>query len=106
MIVLTDGENNATRTASSNATLDLKNQVAKAQAAGITVFAVGVGSQINQSQLQLIATGDGNQNVFNVSDFNQLRTLLQSLIAAVVTPEATNAELVLDVNSAFTVSNP
>lgn len=106
MIVLTDGENNTSSVSATAPATDLKTQIDKANTAGITLFSVGVGSYINQTQLQSIATGDGNQGVYNVADFTGLRSILESLIAAVVTPEATNAELVLDVNGAFAVSSP
>lgn len=39
------------------------------------MIAIGIGSKIDNSELQVIASGDGNDNVFMVDDFNALQSV-------------------------------
>lgn len=96
MVVLTDGKNNVS-------VHNFMPSIQGATAAGITLYAVGVGASYELVELQAIATGDGDTNVFTASGFANLTTTFQSVVAAIVTPEATEAELVLDVNPAFDI---
>lgn len=103
-IVVTDGGNNTPSTGYSNYQTDLTAALTLAQNANVKMVAVGVGGAVNQAELQQIATGAGSENVFQVSQYSGLNSLLQSLTAAVTIPEATNATLDLQVNPAFFVS--
>lgn len=96
-IVLTDGANNCSRDGS-DAVQYLTTQVNAAGAAGARLIAVGVGNGVVMSQLQQIATGASNENVFSASNSAGLSTLMQDLVAAVLEPEATQAKLVLEVS--------
>jgi uncharacterized protein YegL len=92
-IVLTDGLSNVGQ---------LQTSLDAAAAIGVTFFAVGVGNYSSfYAELQKIATGEGDANVFTAEGFDSLGTTFQDLTAAIVSPEATDAELVLDVNAAF-----
>jgi hypothetical protein len=101
IIVLTDGANNTPF----NFDQHLASALAAAWALGAEIFAVGVGTETNDAELREIATDPDSGHYFAVSDFANLNTILQRLVAAVVSPEATNAVLRLQVNSAFVVSN-
>lgn len=95
-IVITDGV--ATTPA------NLPAALAATAAQNVELFAIGVGALVSVPQLDQIATDPDSTHVFTVTSYATLNTILQSLIAAVTTPEATNAALVLDVGSDFTAS--
>ncbi|MEU4390713.1 VWA domain-containing protein [Kribbella sp. NPDC023855] len=81
VIVITDGNaNSGDPTGSAAASLQGK----------ATVFAVGVGDGVSQSTLETIASGPGADNTFSVGGFGDLAALLQTLVAAVSVPGATN----------------
>ncbi|HEY3003568.1 MAG TPA: VWA domain-containing protein [Kribbellaceae bacterium] len=80
VIVITDGNANLGNTAASASSLQAKAEV----------FAVGVGDGISQSTLETVASGSGSTNTFSVGSFGDLHTLLNTLIAAVTVPGATN----------------
>jgi Mg-chelatase subunit ChlD len=61
------------------------------------VFAVGVGSGVSQSTLEVIASGPEADNTFSVAGFDSLAALLETLVAAVNLPAATNPQLVVTV---------
>lgn len=82
VIVVTDG--NANVRAGDTA---LSAQILQSRA---EVFAVGVGSGVSQATLELVASGDGATNTFPVHSFDALESLLESLVAAVAVPAATN----------------
>lgn len=98
MVVITDGLSNVN-------TADLGPALTAAAAAGIQIYALGVGNGISVPELQTIATGPGNTNVFLAADFGSLNTVLFTLTQAVVAPEATNGHLELLVNSDFVVTS-
>ncbi len=104
MVVITDGENNRSWDSSTQTLVaqHLSQAVAAAEAANVLMIAVGVGDGFNDAELTLIAGGP--ENVFQSSSFGELQSLLSSIAAAVVEPEATNAQLELSVNPAFGVS--
>lgn len=93
VIVITDG--NATErtgdTASSSSALQ----------AIATVFAVGVGSGISQSTLDVIASGPGQDNTFSAANFDDLAALLETIVAAVTVPGATNPQFVVSLASGW-----
>ena len=66
-IIVTDGQsNNAALTAS---------EAKKAQAAGITVLAVGVGHGIRKSELNAMATDPDSTHVYTADNFDALGSL-------------------------------
>lgn len=58
-----------------------------------TVFAVGVGDGVSQATLETIASGAGSSNTFSAGSFADLAALLESLVAAVSVPGATNPSI-------------
>ncbi|GFO24025.1 LOW QUALITY PROTEIN: collagen alpha-5(vi) chain [Plakobranchus ocellatus] len=72
-IVVTDGQSNNKALTSSEAQ--------KARDAGITMLAIGVGSGVDDAELNSIATDPDSQNVYKASTFDAL-TSLQGFIAA------------------------
>ncbi|GFR96541.1 collagen alpha-5(VI) chain [Elysia marginata] len=54
----------------------------KAADAGITVLAIGVGTQIDEAELNTIATGDGSQNVHRAMAYESLHSLSGYISAA------------------------
>lgn len=85
VVVITDGNATERQSATAPAATNLQS-VAK-------VFAVGVGSGVSQSTLETIASGAGNENTFAVANFDGLAALLETLVAAVVVPGATNPSI-------------
>lgn len=70
----------------------------------ITYVAIGVGASIDLTQLRIIATGDGDTNLYTTPNFS---TLDATLFTQVVTsPEATGSVLALTINSLFTPGPP
>jgi Mg-chelatase subunit ChlD len=81
VIVITDGNaSNPGDTPAAAASLQAK----------ATVFAVGVGDMVSQSTLETIASGPGAENTFSAGSFGDLAALLETLVAAVSVPGATN----------------
>lgn len=103
IVVLTDGFSNVSGDAGLTPFEYVEATASDAEALGAELFAVGVGEAVSQPELQAIGTGPDNENVFNVSDFADLQSILADLAAAVVSPEATNGELTLVINDAFDV---
>ena len=73
---------------------------------GVELFSVGVGNAVDVAQLDLIASDPDSTHVFTVTSFAALQTILTDLVSAVKKPEATNLNLVLNVNPDFAVSSP
>ena len=72
-VVITDGRSNsATLTAS---------EAANARNAGITLFAIGIGSNIPETELNAIATDPDSDHVFMVSGFSALSSIMSSFQA-------------------------
>lgn len=97
-IVITDGV--ATTPA------NLPTALANAAAQNIELFSIGVGASVSVAQLDQIATDPDTTHVFTVTSYANLKTILNSLIDAITSPEATNAKLVLNVNTNFVASAP
>jgi uncharacterized protein YegL len=102
IMVLTDGRNNTPNPGWDDY---LATALSAARAGGAEIFAVSVGSATNPAELQEIATDPDSGHYFAVADFSRLEGILQQLVAAVVSPEATNAVLSLTVNPDLAVSN-
>lgn len=84
VIVITDGNANpGDPTAAAAASLQGK----------ATVFAVGVGDGVSQATLETVASGPGSANTFSVGGFGDLAALLETLVAAVSVPGATNPSI-------------
>jgi len=82
----------------------LQSSIAAAHAAQVEVYAVGVGSVVNPAELAVIADDPDSTHVFEAAGFGELEVSLnETLSAAVVAPEATDAVLTLDVNPEFVV---
>ncbi|WP_185749101.1 vWA domain-containing protein [Humibacillus xanthopallidus] len=88
VIVITDGNANGG---------DPTSAAATALQSEAEVFAVGVGSGINQTTLNIIASAPDATHTFPVADFNSLAAILQALVAAVNVPGATNPQIVVTV---------
>jgi uncharacterized protein YegL len=95
-IVITDGA------ASTPANLPAALVATAAQ--NVELFSIGVGASVSVPQLNQIATDPDGTHVFTVTSYATLNTILHSLVAAVTSPEATNATLVLNVGSNFVAS--
>lgn len=75
-IVVTDGESNRDR-----GLVAPYSRLAKL--AGITMFAIGIGDKVNQSELVSIASTKDNQTfVFNVDSFDTLDTINNQIVGA------------------------
>lgn len=83
VIVVTDGNASSGDTAGASASLQAKADV----------FAVGIGNFVSQGTLETIASGPGSTNTFAVGGFGDLALLLETLVAAVVIPGATNPSI-------------
>ncbi|WP_328992918.1 VWA domain-containing protein [Kribbella sp. NBC_01245] len=81
VIVITDGNANGG---------DPTGAAATSLQAKATVFAVGVGDGVSQATLETIASGPGSSNTFSAGSFADLAALLETLVAAVSVPGATN----------------
>ena len=88
VIVITDGNANGG---------DPTLAAATALQSEAEVFAVGVGSGINQSTLNTIASAPDATHTFPVANFGSLAAILQALVAAVNVPGATNPQIVVTV---------
>lgn len=93
VIVITDG--NATERTSDTASSS------NALQAIATVFAVGVGSGISQATLDTIASGPGQDNTFSAANFDDLAALLETIVAAVTVPGATNPRFTVSLASGW-----
>jgi Mg-chelatase subunit ChlD len=97
IIVITDGVCTCTLT-------DLNTQARQAELAGSTVIAVGVAGA-NVTELDLIATDiPGVDTSLFVTNFDELNTLIDGLIEAIVTPAATNVSVVVNATPRFPVT--
>jgi hypothetical protein len=110
-IVLTDGESNSVGTQPQTGippTTVLANALAASVAAahdqGVEIFAVGIGSQIDLAELASIADDPDSAHLFQATGFATLGGVLSQIAAAVVSPEATNATLTLQVSPDFVVT--
>nr|CAB3257102.1 integrin alpha-1 [Phallusia mammillata] len=79
LILLTDGR--------SSDPAELPQAAKYVRSLGITTFAVGVGSDIVQSELGIIATGDpaSTERVYTVADFTDLESIVANLRKAILT---------------------
>jgi hypothetical protein len=108
-IVLTDGVANtvpnSTRQDTVQAQAYVASEVALSESAGITFTAIGVGapSDLSVPQLEAIASGPGDENLYLVGDFASLPAITVALQRSIEGPEATNANLLLGINPDFTV---
>lgn len=85
MIVLTDGENNEPGN-DYKALTNLTNSANNVHNAGITTFAIGVGTSVSQKELNLIATTlPTGKAVINVNDFSSLDQIINSLVTVTCT---------------------
>jgi hypothetical protein len=110
-IVLTDGMSNSVGTQPPPATPPavvleqaLQSSVAGAHQEGVEVFAVGIGNQTNAAELASIADDPDSGHLFQAAGFSSLSSVLTQVAAAVVSPEATNATLTLQVSADFVVT--
>ena len=71
LVVITDGKANTGYAPKGNATL-LHNS-------NVNVFAMGVGTSIDLGELEDIASGDGNSNVFLIKSFDRIASFVDSL---------------------------
>lgn len=55
------------------------SEAAKLRAQGVTVFSIGVGSGIQDTELNAMATDPDNTHVFRVTDFSSLNTIKGTL---------------------------
>lgn len=78
LLLITDGESNREE----NLT---KTEAQEARDAGITVFVVGVTSDININELHDIASPPVNEHYFNASDIDALEKIFQALLKQVCT---------------------
>jgi hypothetical protein len=97
-IVLTDGLDNVN-------TNTLASIVTAAKGDGEELFAIGVGAQTDQQQLNTIASEPDSTHAYNVASFSDLDAITQSLVAAVAQPAETNITWAFDVADAFAASN-
>ncbi|XP_076803428.1 uncharacterized protein LOC143447287 isoform X2 [Clavelina lepadiformis] len=70
LIVLTDGHSGD----------DVTAPAANAHASGITVFAIGIGSGIDQNEINEIASDPDSQHAYTVADFSSLITYLKNTL--------------------------
>jgi len=78
IILLTDGRSSRPRS--------LPKISEKIRSLNITIFAVGVGNEINEKELKMITSGsDSNEKVFLVDDFDALDQIVESLKKMVYT---------------------
>lgn len=96
-IVLTDGANNVG---------DLPASVAASNAAQVERFVVGVGAQLNQVDLRLVASDPDDEHLFLAAQFADLEAQVAGIVGAVDKPGATNVIVTPQVSSAFAVSAP
>ena len=97
-IVITDGV--ATTPA------NLPSALANTAAQHVELFSIGVGASVSVAQLNQIATDPDGSHVFTVTSYATLPTILNSLVDAITSPEATNATLTLNVADNFFASAP
>ncbi|CAH1788564.1 unnamed protein product [Owenia fusiformis] len=76
IIFITDGESNPKEDAR------LQRVTDDVRARGITVFAIGVGTEINEGELRLMATDPDRDHLFNVTNFESLNQISQALVEA------------------------
>lgn len=95
MIVLTDGLNNVQTSTFNQVVTQAKNN-------GILLLAIGVGSSVDQNQIEFIASDiPGKDMSFLINDFAQLPTLVTTLTATLARPGATNVIVNVDVMPRF-----
>ena len=97
-IVITDG--------AANNPENLPAALANTAAQNIELFSIGVGAGAVVAELNQIATDPDSTHVFTVTSYANLKTILNTLIDAITNPEATNAKLILNVNTNFVASAP
>lgn len=99
MIVLTDGQN----------TIDVATfpgVVQGAKNAGISMLSIGVGPNVDASEIQFIASDiPGVDTAFLTPDFAALSGIVTSLTAAIVSPGSTNVTVNVDVMPRFPVTS-
>jgi len=72
MIVITDGQSNS-------GTGPVSQAAALAQNEGIIIFAIGVGSQVQRSELNAMASAPVSTHVFQTTDFNSMAYILDAI---------------------------
>lgn len=106
MIVLTDGQNNRTSVGTQNPAVNLAAVVNDAKAAGIKLLAIGVTSNVAETEIELIASDiPGVQTAFFTPDFASLTQIIGQLTAAIVSPGSTNVTVNVDVMPRFPVTS-
>jgi Ca2+-binding RTX toxin-like protein len=88
------------------AALLLEQSLQAPEAAEVEFISIGVGSNLSVQQLQDIATGPGDENVFLVDDFTALPAIIVALREDLELPEATSGFLSLNLNEDFSLSSP
>jgi hypothetical protein len=111
-IVLTDGGSNSVGTQPPPATPTptvlaqaITAALAGAHADSVEMFAVGIGALISPTELANIADDPDSKHLFQTAGFNDLEGALNTIAAAVVSPEATNALLTVQVSPDFLVTD-
>jgi alpha-tubulin suppressor-like RCC1 family protein/uncharacterized protein YegL len=100
VVVVTDGINNRSDTAS-NPAAHLAAAITNAQADN-TVISVGIGTGVDVDELEDIASDiSGVETAFLTPDFNSLDQLITNLTASITTPGATTVTVELDFGSAW-----
>ncbi len=91
MLIMTDGV----------ATDSTAIPVSQANALQIERFAVGIGNGIDLNELNSVSSPPPGSHVFTAADFGSLQSILESLVAAVTQPGATNVSVTAAVASRF-----
>jgi uncharacterized protein YegL len=97
-IVITDG--------AANNPANLPAALASAATQNVELFSIGIGPSVSVPELELIATDPNLTHVFTVTSYASLNTILHTLVSSVTSAEATNATLVLNVNTNLAASAP
>lgn len=97
MIIMTDG----VTTAGGNATDDAQN----AQAAGTEIFAIGLGNNINQNQIESWVSNPVSAHAFFTTNSSALQQIFEAIGAAITVPAATDINIQLTVSDSFIASN-
>lgn len=75
LIVITDGK-------ATGGMQTLKAPIKLLKDSSVNIISVGVGKNINPSELQFMASLPSSRHVFSVQNMNQLRTLIGSITAS------------------------
>lgn len=111
-IVITDGSSNAVAEEPPVGAVfapylraHLRRGILEAQDAQVELFVVGVGDEINPTELALIADDPDATHLFTADRFAELGAALRSIAAAALLPEATRAVLTLTIGPDFALGD-